>query len=164
MPEYVEWNDTITFSPQTGLPQVLIYYSIPTADRLSSYGISYFTSVYEVSSVLLSALTAEEDRMFMFFANKGGVLIGASHGKYFSNSDIDYRKNNPLTNPPPVADFRTYTAVNSTDAVIRAAGWYLLSLYGWAQIPTLNAVISLNGVDYWITTTTLTSEVNIPRS
>ena len=154
------WLDSIVFNLQTGLPELELYYAVPTLDNQANFVMRYYTSVYEVSNILLEALILQEDRMYMFFNNGGGVLIGASHGKFFSHSEIDYRFNNPLINPPPISEFRTYTALNSTDMVIQSSAEYLLSIYhGWDNMPALNAIVSLFSQNYWISVSPLTSQV-----
>ena len=99
-------------------------------------------------------------RLFLTFRNPQGWLIGASHGKFFSDSDIDFTQYNPVTNPPPVSQFKAYTALNSTDGVIQAAGHWLLQTYlGWELIPELNIVVTINGILLWVSNTYVTTMV-----
>ena len=158
--EFVNWLDTIRFNTQTGLPQILVQHAVPFQDYQASVEVTFYTSIYGVSGALRAMLTNPQDRMFMFFRNPGGVLIGASNGKFFSHSDIDYSENNPISNPPPVSEFRTYTALNSTDATIYSAAVQLIQQYQrWDWIPVINVVSTYNGAEYWVTTSPLSSAV-----
>ena len=85
--EYMEWFDDIIFNLQTGLPQILFIYSVPLHDKLASFQIRYYTSIYEVSSFLKSLLTSNNDRLYAFLRNSG-ILLGTSDGKFFSHSEV----------------------------------------------------------------------------
>ena len=85
--EYMEWFDDITFNLQTGLPQILFVHSVPLHDKLASFQIRYYTSIYEVSSFLKSLLTSNNDRLYAFLRNSG-ILLGTSDGKFFSHSEV----------------------------------------------------------------------------
>ena len=72
----------------------------------------------------------------------------------------DYSRNNPLTNPPPTATFRTYSPINSTDATIKAAAEYIVATYSdWDGLPALNTVQQLNGEAYWLASDTISTSV-----
>eukprot|EP00906_Rhabdomonas_costata_P005453 RCo008171 len=110
-PEYSFWENELVFNEQTGLTEVVLTYGIPFKDMLAAHHLVMTTNVYTVSSFLAGLLTGPKERLFVFFRTPAGTLIGASHGKYFSHSDVDYSANNPLTNPPPVAEFQRYTPI-----------------------------------------------------
>eukprot|EP00906_Rhabdomonas_costata_P038794 RCo054901 len=99
-----------------GLPMALLTCWVPFADRHAWATVQVTANVYTISSLLLSLLSAPNDRLFLIFRTAEGTMVGASHGKFFSHSDIEFSKLNPYTNPPPISEFRLYTAENSTDA------------------------------------------------
>eukprot|EP00906_Rhabdomonas_costata_P004626 RCo006798 len=108
-PEYFFWRNELFFNDNTGLVELELNYGVPTTDKLAAHRISILTTVYTVSSFLRGLLTGPKERLFVFFRTPAGTLIGASHGKYFSHSDVDYSRNDPIINRPPVAQFRRYT-------------------------------------------------------
>ena len=161
-PEKINWFPELDFNPNTGLTQILLQALIRTADGGACIVPVMYTTVYKLSSFLLSMLNGPKERMFLYFRTTSGTLLAASHGKYFSNSDIDYTKNNPVTNPPPVDQFQRYTPLNATDPTIQAAAYWLYGLFlGWDSIPNLNGEIFFVGERYWITTSSITSEVTL---
>lgn len=56
-------------------------------------------------------------------------LPAASHGKYFSDSDVDLRYINPLVNPPNVSAYRLWTCLQSDDTLIAQACQLLYGRY-----------------------------------
>eukprot|EP00906_Rhabdomonas_costata_P004625 RCo006797 len=108
-PEYYSWRNELYFNENTGLVELELDYGVPTTDKLAAHRIAILTTVYTVSSFLKGLLTGPKQRLFVFFRTPAGTLIGASHGKYFSHSDVDYSRNDPIINRPPVAQFRRYT-------------------------------------------------------
>eukprot|EP00906_Rhabdomonas_costata_P000999 RCo001461 len=89
-PEFVAWNDDLYFNLNTGMAMVELDYGIPSTDMLASHHLAIYTNVYTVSAFLRSLLSGPKQRLFVFFRSPAGTLIGASHGKYFSHSDVDY--------------------------------------------------------------------------
>jgi class 3 adenylate cyclase len=159
---YMYWYDYYLFNTNTGQPQLLLSFQVPTNDMHASFGIDLFTTVYAVSDFLRTMLHGPKERLYLFFRSTTGLLVGATHGKYFSNSDVDYSKNNPLLNPPPVSEFKKFTPTDSTDPTIQSSAVWLLSQYqGWDTIPDLNVVQSLVGEDYWITTQHISSAMGL---
>jgi hypothetical protein len=143
-----------------GIPEIILTHSIPLSDHQGGLLMQYFTSVYEVSAALKSALPGVDDRMFMCFRSSLGHLLGASHGKFFSLSNIDFTQRNPLITPPPFSELYAFSALDSDDSTIYEAGVWLIETYqSWASIPELNVVQALGGEDYWITAMPLISEV-----
>eukprot|EP00906_Rhabdomonas_costata_P003196 RCo004883 len=108
-----QWINRIPFSLLIGLPLTYLECRIPFVDRRGLFVVQMGASVYTISSVLLSLVPKHGDRLFAIFRTDAGTMIGASHGKFFSHSDIDYSQNNPFTNPPPISDFQLNSAVNS---------------------------------------------------
>ena len=157
---YMNWQDYYIFNGNTGQPELLLELNSPTHDLQASFGMDIYTTIYAVSDFLRTMLQGPKQRLYVFFRTTTGLLIGASHGKFFSNSDVDYSKNNPLLNPPPVSEFKKFTPTDSTDPTIQSSAVWLLSQYqGWDTIPDLNVVQSLVGEDYWITTQHISSAV-----
>lgn len=56
-------------------------------------------------------------------------LPPASHGKYFSHSDVDRRYINPLTNPPNLSLYSAWNCTRSTDLIIQQACQRLINEY-----------------------------------
>eukprot|EP00906_Rhabdomonas_costata_P014747 RCo021175 len=156
------WTNTITFMILTGLPLATVTCSVRAPGGQVGWAVDLSMSTYSLSTFLKSLLPNSEDRLFVILNTAQGVLLGASHGKFFSHSDLDLPNNNPLINPPPLEDFRLYTALNSTDATIAAAGQWALSTYqGWDKIPEVNQVVPLNGGAFWVETVRVTSQAGM---
>lgn len=133
---------------------------------MAAHNIALYTNLVTVSGVMRETLTGPKQRLFVFFRTPAGTMLAASHGKYFSHSDVDYNKINPITDPPPVSQFRRYTPINATDLVIYSAGvWLKESFVSWDAIPTLNTVQVLNEEKYWVNVAAMISKVSlgIPR-
>eukprot|EP00906_Rhabdomonas_costata_P002393 RCo003820 len=161
-PEGFAWENDLSFVDLSGVPEVVLTYQVPTTDMLAAHKIVVGTSVYTISGILKGLLKTPKQRLFVFFRTAAGTLIGASHGKTYSHSDIDYSANNPITNPPPLEQFRKFTPVNSTDPTIRAAGWWLIGTFLlWDAIPSLNTVQGLVGEDYWVDAAALSTQVGL---
>eukprot|EP00906_Rhabdomonas_costata_P019236 RCo028078 len=161
-PEFFAWENELYFNSYTGLPELVLDYAVPTTDMSASHRLYHHTSAYTVSSFLLGLLDGTKQRLFVNFRTPAGTLIGASHGKYFSHSNVDYSSNNPLLNPPPVAEFLRYTPINSTDPTIyAAAGWLLESFTSWEVIPELDTVLLLNGEEYWLNTAAIVTKMDL---
>eukprot|EP00906_Rhabdomonas_costata_P019106 RCo027826 len=160
--EYYQWSQDLWFNVNTGLPEIYLAYHVPFDDGLASHEVLAYTDVYIVSEFLQSMLGTPKERLALSFHNPTGTLIGASHGKTFSHSDIDFSEFNPLVNPPPVADFQRYTLVNSTDVTIQQAGSWLVKTYvSWEYFPDLTITVFLAGEDYWLANSVITSEYGL---
>ena len=97
------WTPYVVFNPNIGLPSIDLRCQLPTVDRRAVLIIDMQTSVYTISAFLRSLLTGEKERLFLFFRDPAGAMIAASHGKYFSHSDIDFSKVNFWTYFQPTA-------------------------------------------------------------
>eukprot|EP00906_Rhabdomonas_costata_P016614 RCo023851 len=161
-PEFYSWENELFFNPYTGLSILRLDYGVPLTDQQAAHRLALHTSVYRISSHLRDILRGPTQRLFVSFRTPAGTLVGASHGKVFSHSDVDYSANDPLFNPPPVEQFRRYTPVNSTDASIRAAGeWLLGTFFAWDAIPHLETVQFLNGENYWLSCEPIETEMGL---
>eukprot|EP00667_Euglena_gracilis_P001724 EG_transcript_1725 len=91
------------------------------------------------------------DRLVLF--TRQGRMIAASHGKYFSHSDVDRRFINPLTDPPDLSTYSTWNCTRSTDLIIQDACQQLYDEYRqWDAIPELRQEMGLAGQRYWVAT------------
>eukprot|EP00667_Euglena_gracilis_P000885 EG_transcript_886 len=80
-------------------------------------------------------------------------MIAASHGKYFSHSDVDRRYLNPLVHPTNISAYRLWTCLQSDDALIFQACQQLYGTYqSWPAIPALRWDAVLSGQRYWVAT------------
>eukprot|EP00906_Rhabdomonas_costata_P011403 RCo016229 len=157
-----DWNNKVSFLPYIGIPDTRLLCWIPSFDFRAEFFLDLSVNVYTISSLLLSLAPAPGDRLFLIFRTEEGTLVGASHGKFFSHSDIDFDKNNPFSNPPPIDSFQVYSAVNSTDATIRATALWLLEKYGhWTGIPEFNTSLGLSTGAFWIRSQYITSRHNL---
>eukprot|EP00667_Euglena_gracilis_P014472 EG_transcript_14991 len=94
-----------------------------------------------------------DDRLVLFFRQPNGYMIAASHGKYFSDSDVDLRYINPLVNPPNVSAYRLWTCLQSDDTLIAQACQLLYGRYqSWTAIPEMRQEVLLTGQRYWVAT------------
>eukprot|EP00906_Rhabdomonas_costata_P033320 RCo046952 len=154
-----QMDNTISFLPVVGVPFASLECVMPFTDRRAAFTIKISTNMYSVSKLLLSLVPTDKDRLFLILRTVQGTMVGASHGKFFSHSNIDFSQNNPFTNPPPIAQFQLYSAVNSTDTTIRTAAWWLLDSYlNWAQIPEVSASLELDGNTFWIRSVYISSQ------
>ena len=94
------WEDDITFNPYVGVPTVVLLCQLaflpsneePPQDYSvgsdAALVIETFTNVYTISSFLRSLLAGSKERLYLCFRNQRGTLLGASHGKFYSHSDV----------------------------------------------------------------------------
>ena len=96
------WHSDIHFSPHTGLAEVVAWHWI-RAQNDTWFEVLMSLNMHTISDELADHLRAKpRDRLFIFFRQPHGHLLGASHGKFFSHSHIDLRQINPIQNPPQV--------------------------------------------------------------
>eukprot|EP00667_Euglena_gracilis_P006866 EG_transcript_6924 len=101
------------------------------------------------------------DRLVLFTRGEVGHMMAASHGKYFSHSDVDRRYINPLTNPPNLSLYSAWNCTRSTDLIIQQACQRLINEYhNWSDIPELVQEMVLGGQRYWVATAI--STVSVP--
>eukprot|EP00906_Rhabdomonas_costata_P038579 RCo054476 len=94
--ESFSWTNELFFEQNIGLAEVPLSCQVPTADHLAAHRLTMYTSVFTVSSFLRGLLSGPKQRLFAFFRTPAGTLIGASHGKFFSHSDVDFSQSNPF--------------------------------------------------------------------
>jgi class 3 adenylate cyclase len=103
-----------------------------------------------ISVTLRSILAVPEDRLAVLLRTNGNVF-GASDGKFHQFSDQDFTERNPLTDPPPVADFEAWNISRSGDIYIAEAGRYLFNRFkSWDSIEPIQLELTLAGVRYWV--------------
>eukprot|EP00667_Euglena_gracilis_P009169 EG_transcript_9309 len=144
------WSDDLYVNPYSGQVELTYVKTVAAGNKLYDIGLGLNT---QTLSEELRAQLADKptDRLFIFFRNRLGHLIAASHGKYFSLSDVDSRYVNPLLNPPNLSQYRLYTCLDSTDALILDACHQLVGRFrNWTRIPESRQDLLLRGRRYWV--------------
>eukprot|EP00667_Euglena_gracilis_P001647 EG_transcript_1647 len=147
------WDTTLSFSVYSGLVQLNRWEWLPALNRTwVQFGVSIGAST--LSDELREQLEdAPDDRLVLFFRQPHGYMIAASHGKYWSESDVDRRYISALAHPPNVSSFHLWTCLQSTDALISQACRQLYAQYqSWTAIPALRQETLLGGQRYWLAT------------
>ena len=156
------WYPDIFFNSFSGFVEFLLQYNIPSDDKQVYYSLGLQVNLHTVSDLLLNATRGPKQRLYIMIRNTEGTLIGSSHGKYFSHSDVDFLKTiDPLKDRLPLDLFKKFTPINCTDVTISESGEYLWNTYkNWEAIPEFNGVqITVNNELYWFTSSVVTSEV-----
>ena len=156
------WATDLNFNEKSGQLELVNMQWLPAANN-TLLEVSLSFNVQTISAELRDALKVHpEDRLVLFFRQPHGHLIGASHGKFYSKSDIDSRTINPLTNPPNLSDYQTYTCLNSTDILIHDACAKLYERFdrSWSKIPELNEEMVLDGQRYWVAVGWIPANIN----
>eukprot|EP00667_Euglena_gracilis_P007996 EG_transcript_8088 len=147
------WSHTMTFNIYSGFVELSLWQWLPAQNRtfVQTY-ISVGAAV--ISDELRSQLDGyPDDRLVLFFRQPHGYMIAASHGKFWSDSDVDTRFVNLLTNPPNITGYWLWNCTSSNDALIHQACHNLHSMYhSWPAIPQLNVEMALVGQRYWVST------------
>eukprot|EP00667_Euglena_gracilis_P019401 EG_transcript_20785 len=132
------WGTALYFNPWDGQVELSAWQWLPAQNNtwLQPY-ISISAST--ISDELAQELSgAPDDRLVLFFRQPHGYMIAASHGKYWSDSDVDRRHIFPVTNPPNISAYRLWNCTSSTDALIQQACQQLFATYrSWTAIPPL---------------------------
>eukprot|EP00667_Euglena_gracilis_P014858 EG_transcript_15430 len=147
------WDKTLGFNAYTGQVQFSKWYWLP-AQNDTWIQVSVSVSAETISADLKDQLSdSPDDRLVMFFRQPHGYMIAASHGKFYSHSDVDRRYINPLTNPPNLTAYHLWTCLQSTDALIQQACQQLYATYqSWTAIPEQRQEMELAGQRYWAAT------------
>eukprot|EP00667_Euglena_gracilis_P019166 EG_transcript_20487 len=132
------WDTQLSFDTLSGQVQ-LTRWEWMQAQNNTRVQISLSISAETLSDELRQQLSdAPSDRLVLFFREPHGYMIAASHGKYWSDSDVDRRHINPLTNPPNISAYRLWNCMQSNDALISQACQQLYAQYqSWTAIPAL---------------------------
>eukprot|EP00668_Euglena_longa_P037524 GGOE01048313.1.p1 GENE.GGOE01048313.1~~GGOE01048313.1.p1 ORF type:complete len:827 (-),score=193.09 GGOE01048313.1:473-2866(-) len=145
------WGDEVIISPYSGQVELLYGNHIFSDDGKQEYGIFIGLNTQTLSEELRSQLTNPKDRLFLFFRSTAGHMLAASHGKFFSLSDVDFRYVNTVENPPNLSQYVFYTCLESTDALILESCKQLVTQYhNWSLIPESRQEMNLNGSRYWV--------------
>eukprot|EP00667_Euglena_gracilis_P002591 EG_transcript_2595 len=147
------WDTSLAFNLYSGQVQLSAWHWLP-AQNHTWVQVSLSVSAETISGALRAQLgNASDDRLVLFFRQPHGYMIAASHGKFYSHSDVDRRYINPLTNPPNLTAYRLWTCLESDDALIRQACQQLFAVYqSWPAIPSLSRELALGGEWYWAAT------------
>eukprot|EP00667_Euglena_gracilis_P000827 EG_transcript_827 len=147
------WLNTMRFNQYTGQVELCIRRWLPAQNGT---WVQPYLSVgaSTISDELRSQLDgAPNDRLVLFFREPHGYMIAASHGKYFSHSDVDRRYLNPLVHPTNISAYRLWTCLQSDDALILQACQQLYDTYrSWTAIPILHEETLLSSRRYWVAT------------
>eukprot|EP00667_Euglena_gracilis_P001202 EG_transcript_1202 len=153
------WDTDLSFNLYTGQIEFSLWQWMPALnDTWIQASISI--SAQGISDELRGQLDGyPDDRLAIFFRQPHGHMIAASHGKFFSHSDVDFRYINPLDHPPNISAYRLWTCLESNDALIPLACQQLYSSYqSWTVIPDDITEMVLAGQRYWVATAhTMTS-------
>eukprot|EP00667_Euglena_gracilis_P004019 EG_transcript_4035 len=149
------WLTDIVFSQYNG--QAELYYDTRSylAANDTYYDMALALNTQTISQDLKSKVANNsQDRLFIIFRQPHGHMLGASHGKFYSQSDVDSRTINPLTNPPNMSLLWAYTCFDSNDPIIVAACGRLYALAGnnWSNVPQVDMEMVLLGAVYWVST------------
>eukprot|EP00667_Euglena_gracilis_P000453 EG_transcript_453 len=145
------WDTDLSFSQFTGCVELALWRWMPAKnDTWLQVTINVLAQTF--SQQLAEALRGTpNNRLVVFFRQPHGHMVAASHGKFYSHSDVDCRFANPLANPPNLTTYRLWTCQESNDALIQLACQQLYSTYkAWTAIPALRTVTSLAGLQYWV--------------
>eukprot|EP00668_Euglena_longa_P042715 GGOE01056560.1.p1 GENE.GGOE01056560.1~~GGOE01056560.1.p1 ORF type:complete len:845 (+),score=251.21 GGOE01056560.1:210-2537(+) len=147
------WDNTLAFNTYSGQIQFSKWQWMP-AQNDTWIQVTLSISAETISDELLAELSdSTEDRLVLFFRQPHGYMIGASHGKFYSHSDVDRRYINPLTNPPNLTAYHLWTCLQSNDALIQEACQQLYNTYqSWTAIPVMREETKLGGQRYWVAT------------
>eukprot|EP00667_Euglena_gracilis_P002311 EG_transcript_2311 len=145
------WLPTLSFNRFTGQVEIVIRHKL-LAQNGSAVQLAISISAATISDELRGQLDGfPKDRLVLFFRQPNGYMIAASHGKYFSHSDVDPRYINPLTNPVNTSAYRLWTCLQSDDPLIAPACQQLYGRYqSWPAIPELQQEMVLQGQRYWV--------------
>eukprot|EP00668_Euglena_longa_P037805 GGOE01048703.1.p1 GENE.GGOE01048703.1~~GGOE01048703.1.p1 ORF type:complete len:375 (-),score=94.66 GGOE01048703.1:36-1052(-) len=105
------WGNEVIISPYSGQVELLYGNHVPSNDGNQEYSIFIGLNVQTLSDELRSQLTNPNDRLFLFFRTANGHMLAASHGKFFSLSDVDFRYVNTVKNPPNLSQFVFYSCL-----------------------------------------------------
>eukprot|EP00667_Euglena_gracilis_P007116 EG_transcript_7185 len=114
--------------------------------------VSISISAETISAELAAQLTdCPNDRLVVFFRQPHGHMVAASHGKFYSHSDLDRRYVDPFSHPLNSSAYQLYTCLQSNDPFIQEACQQLYGQYqSWTAIPVLRRETLLSGQRYWI--------------
>eukprot|EP00668_Euglena_longa_P037872 GGOE01048781.1.p1 GENE.GGOE01048781.1~~GGOE01048781.1.p1 ORF type:complete len:860 (-),score=223.86 GGOE01048781.1:12-2483(-) len=144
------WGTDLYLNTHSGQVELTFAHTVSADNKMFSIGIGLNSQT--LSEELRAQLNGQTtDRLFLFFRNSNGHLIAASHGKYFSLSDVDLRHVNPLVNRPNASAYVFFTCLDSTDALISEACQNLITQHhSWVHIPPSRQEMLLGGTRYWV--------------
>eukprot|EP00667_Euglena_gracilis_P003131 EG_transcript_3139 len=147
------WDTNLGFNAYSGQVEISGWQWFPAQnDTWMQAGIS--VSAQTISDELHNQLDGSpNDRLVIFFRQPHGHMIAASHGKFFSDSDVDLRYVNVILHPPNISSYRLWNCLQSNDVFIPLACQQLHATYqSWPAIPVLQTEMLLAGQQYWVAT------------
>eukprot|EP00668_Euglena_longa_P043064 GGOE01057055.1.p1 GENE.GGOE01057055.1~~GGOE01057055.1.p1 ORF type:complete len:841 (-),score=278.42 GGOE01057055.1:72-2378(-) len=152
------WDTDSGFNAYTGELELGLWFWIP-AKNDSWLQASLSINTQTISEELGQQLAgAPDDRLVIYFTQPHGHMLAASHGKFYSHSDVDRRYINPLAHPPNLTVYNHWTCLQSNDVLIPVACQQLYNKYqSWTAIPDLSTEMALNGAAYWVAVAHLTT-------
>eukprot|EP00667_Euglena_gracilis_P017820 EG_transcript_18836 len=115
------WDKQLSFNAYSGQVELTRWVWL-RAQNDTMVQVSLAVTAETLSAGLADQLSGSpDDRLVLFFRQPHGYMIAASHGKYWSDSDVDRRDINPLTNPPNISAYRLWNCMQSNDALISQA-------------------------------------------
>eukprot|EP00668_Euglena_longa_P024696 GGOE01030836.1.p1 GENE.GGOE01030836.1~~GGOE01030836.1.p1 ORF type:complete len:774 (-),score=238.79 GGOE01030836.1:367-2688(-) len=151
IPTPSSWDTDLGFNRYTGSVEIAVWCWMPAKnDTWVQSAISIDTQT--ISKELGEQLSGSpKDRLVIFFTQPHGHMIAASHGKFYSHSDVDRRYINPFTNPPNLTQYHLWTCLQSNDTLIPQACRQLHDQYrSWTAIPTIKTELLLGSERYWV--------------
>eukprot|EP00668_Euglena_longa_P037263 GGOE01047971.1.p1 GENE.GGOE01047971.1~~GGOE01047971.1.p1 ORF type:complete len:832 (-),score=297.86 GGOE01047971.1:526-3021(-) len=147
------WDKDLGFNQFSGQVNIGLWAWVAAQNNTwlqASISLNAQTMSQELASQLGGNTT--QDRLFIFFRQPHGHLLAASHGKFYSQSDVDRRYVNPLTNPINMSAYYRYTCIDSNDERIHQSCVQLYAMYqnNWTAIPALQTEMLLGGNRYWV--------------
>eukprot|EP00668_Euglena_longa_P024573 GGOE01030667.1.p1 GENE.GGOE01030667.1~~GGOE01030667.1.p1 ORF type:complete len:806 (+),score=258.82 GGOE01030667.1:77-2419(+) len=156
------WDTELSFNEYSGQVQLSRWVWLPAKNDT---WIQVFLSIgaETLSDELKSQLSdSPDDRLVLFFRQPHGYMIAASHGKYWSDSDVDHRFVNTITNPLNISAYHLWTCLQSNDDLIQQACQQIYGTYqSWTAIPALRQEMILSGQRYWVATDFSTSSASL---
>eukprot|EP00667_Euglena_gracilis_P002518 EG_transcript_2520 len=146
------WDTDLSFNTANGQVELGRWIWLP-AQNDTWLKISLTISVQTISDQLREQLgNSTRDRLFMFFRQPHGHMIAASHGKYYSQSDVDRRYTNPYgPDKLNLTQLYRYTCLDSNDALIYQSCVQLYDQYHlWPAVPATETEMQLAGARYWV--------------
>jgi len=147
----VAWDTDLGFNYFSGILEFGSWAWLPCQNN-SWFQVGIGISAVTMSEELKTQLIAyPDDRLFIIWNQPHGHMMAASHGKYWSESNIDQTQINTFVNPPDSSNYALWTCNQSTDVLISEACTQLYDTYqSWTAIPDLKVQLNLNNTPYYV--------------
>eukprot|EP00667_Euglena_gracilis_P004552 EG_transcript_4577 len=147
------WYQDVVFNQYNALAEVMYSTQSIVGQNNTYVSMTLGLSTQTISDDMRSRLINNtDDRQFIFFRQPHGHLLGATHGKFYSTSDVDYRYRNPFGPSPNMSQVYAYTCLNSNDPIIYQACYnlYTSAKGNWVDIPEGHQEMVLQGMRFWV--------------